>query len=280
MTNQNSPQIKIAYLILCHENIYLIRKLIDHILSEDSSGEVFVHFDGKSSYTSFLHLKLFFLSHTRCHFIEERKKCGWGEFSLVAATMELLLLSYQYDCSYYYLLSENCFPMQPLNSLKSFLSKHIGSTFIECQSSTWIQAGMKEDRYYYYHFLNYRKNPKFFKFFYRIQKYIKLKKKLPFDIEEIRFGSQWWCLYKTDIENIISFLNKRNDIVTFFKYAWIPDECFFQTILWHLNKDNIIQNTLTYYRFDEQGKPVIFQTNKNFDSISLSQKFFYRKVTS
>ena len=267
--------IKVAYLILGHQNTENIIRLTEKLLTDDLTGEVFIHYDARSNAR-----KLEYLSknYNRCHLYPNPIKCDWGKFSLVAATLALLNTATTMNFDYYMLLSESCYPIKPINQFKSFLSKSEKKSFIESQTQEWIKAGMKEDRYYYYHFLNYRKHPKLFKLFYRTQKILQLKRSIPPEIQEIRFGSQWWCLHKQAIDLIINYTNKNPQVINFFRYVWIPDECFFQTLIWNLDKTQATQKILTFYKFDHRGRPLIYHTSSEVENIIDNEKFFCRKI--
>lgn len=189
--------INITYLILAHDNPARLQNLIEK-LDEDPTATIVVHYDRKSPHREYNQLikanehnsKVHILSKVRC------VACGWGEFSIVQATFNLIRysLALPEQSDYCYLLSGACYPIKPLSELKAYLAEHRGTAFIECKDSSWIQAGMREDRYRYHHFLNFRKHPWLFRRVYRWQRYLGLQRKLPKGLDQIRFGSQWWCL--------------------------------------------------------------------------------------
>jgi len=254
--------IKVVYIVLCHGDTTPIKRVIDEVLELDPDCEVIVHYDKRESLDLYLGLKGNYDACSRCHFLpdEDRVKGGWGTFALVQAVLNVFnYLDRNCLCfSHCYLISGSCFPIRPLTELNQFLQNNQGIEFIECQDSDWIQGGIKKDRYLYHHFLAKRKHSKLFRWSYLIQKKLRLKRSVPMGFEVV-FGSQWWCLTHETVSKLLAFIRENEKIVDFFHSVWIPDECFFQSVVWHLIEPAKIANrSLTYYCFDAQGKPQIF----------------------
>ena len=94
------------------------------------------------------------------HLVEDRLACGWGDFSLVEATLRALRLirDRNIDCERIVLMSGACMPIRPLAELSAFLDRHPQTQFIEIHDSDWIVGGMREDRYRYRHVVNQRRH--------------------------------------------------------------------------------------------------------------------------
>jgi hypothetical protein len=265
-----STPVNISYLILCHDSPERIIHLVEKILSEDDTGHIVIHFDKNSSDSAYDEICTSLKNSARCSILVNRIKCGWGQWSLVEACFKMLeYAAINYKDDYYYLLSEYCYPVKPLPSLKEFLVKNYGVSFVESESSSWIKGGIREDRYLYRHFFNKKANPLLHKYSYKIQKKLFLKKKIPLDIS-FRFGSQWWCLTDSAVKIILA---RGPAISKYFKYMWIPDESYIQSCIFlfdipHVNK------SLTYYKFDIQGKATV---HTEFINVGESH-FFIRKI--
>ena len=92
-------------------------------------------------------------------------------------------------------------------------------------------------------------------------------------------GSQWWCLRRRTIEAILQFCRKRRDVMRFFRYSWIPDETFFQTLVRHLVPEaEIDSRTLTFLMFSDYGMPVTFY-NDHYDLLVSQDYLFARKIS-
>ena len=190
----NDPQVTVSYLLLCHDSPARITRIVKKILSEDNSGYIVVHFDKNSSEHAYEEICVKLKDIDRCSILSHRVKCGWGQWSLVEATIRMLRYAFfNYKSDYYYLLSEYCWPSNKLSSLKFFLSKNKKISYIDCKDKSWITGGIREDRFLYRHFFDKSKHPVLHRYGYILQKKIGFKKKLPENIE-IKYGSQWWCI--------------------------------------------------------------------------------------
>lgn len=273
--------INITYLILAHDNPARLQNLIEK-LEEDPTATIVVHYDRKSPRNEYEQLVKSNVHKPNVHILPKAQRiaCGWGEFSIVKATLNLIryALALPEKSDYCYLLSGACYPIKPLSELKAYLAEHRGTAFIECENSSWIKSGMRDDRYLYHHFLNFRKHPELFRRVYKWQRHFDLKRKLPEGLEQIRFGSQWWCLPTDLLKDIMEEIRQSSEIVRFFKTVWIPDECMFQSMVFKKVTLNIESpQTLTYYNFDRRGQPEEFR-KEGLPKIDKNY-FFIRKVT-
>jgi hypothetical protein len=70
----------------------------------------------------------------------------------------------------------------------------------------------------------------------------------------------------------------RPGIESFFKTVWIPDEIFFQSLIRSVaDKGDITNQTLTFYQFNNQGKPILIYNDSLNDLLEMPY-FFARKV--
>ncbi len=188
--------------------------------------------------------------------MRNRVRCGWGQWGLVEAPLRALRYAFDQNfvSDYFYLLSEYCRPVRPLKKLREYLAEHDGTDFIECEGPEWIKGGIRADRYLYRYYFDKREHPKLHRWIYLVQKKLGLKR-VPPKTYEVRFGSQWWCLSASTASNIFHEL-KNNHEYRKLKTAWIPDECFFQTVV--NNSLSFCRNkrgSLTYVDFKDTGKP-------------------------
>jgi hypothetical protein len=269
---------RIAYLVLADKCAGSCINLIEKIMEEDKEGGIFLHYDLTGSKSGFEKLHQRYLGEERVEILENRVACEWGTFSLVEATLSLIYRAKTGDFDYYLLLSESCYPLVDLLQFKSFLKERRRS-WIETFSSDWIYDGIREDRYLYHHPIPFRKNRRVSRFIYKLQKFSGLKRKLPKAIPEVKFGSQWWCLKKSTMEKIIEYIEKNDEVLRFFRTVWIPDECFFQTIAYWVDTEALSSESLTYYSFDERGRPEVYTLDElSHIPVTKNNKFFIRKV--
>ena len=279
---------KIAYLVLAHRNIDQLYKLLD-ILIAHTDNHVFVHLDSKFN----PQIDDKYLNINRITFLGNRINISWGGFSVIAATQLLLKEAYsQSDFDYYILLSGQCLPIKSQNEIRGYLKINNGFSFLEATNKI-----NRDDESYLYKFyypvffdaLNFikfdrikigRKRPYVKKLLIswvrKLYKLLRLRRKVPVGIEP-HFGSQWWVLHREHVKYIFEFINKRPEIVNYFKYTWAPDELFYQSVLMSSPiKDSIINRFLWYIDWSANGPPKTL-TMDDWEKLEKSDKLFARK---
>jgi hypothetical protein len=271
---------KIAFILLCHKDPDAIIRQAQRLTA--TGDYLAIHFDGNASPQAFAAIKAALGDNPNVAFAARRVKCGWGEWSLVRATLnavEAAVTAFP-RATHFYMLSGDCMPIKSAGYAHAFLDgadvDYIES--FDFFTSNWIKTGMKEDRLHYRHYFNERKNKALFYGAMTLQQKLGLKREVPADIE-MMIGSQWWCLRRRTVEALLAFVAKRRDVVRFFSTTWIPDETFFQTLVRHLvPRSEIESRTLTFLMFTDYGLPVTFY-NDHYDLL-LSQDFlFARKIS-
>lgn len=274
---------KIAYLILAHDQPAQLAKLITLLLKNESEDCVFLHWDQRSRFNigAYLEQQLAadMLSRTFLHSVVQVK---WGMWSIVEATLCCIahLLACERTFDYVILMSGHDYPIKPVATLKNFLSSHNGMEFIECVDADerrWVIGGIYKERYLYRHYFSYRTPTLQFRFALWLQQRLGLKRKFPAGFAP-HFGSQWWALTIDTIKKIDG-LSRQPAIRNFFKYTCIPDELFFQSLVAGLVPHrNIYGSNLTFYKFTPSGKPYVFY-NDHFDFLTSQHYFFARKLS-
>ena len=275
-----SDMAKIAYILLCHKDPDSVIKQAERLTA--AGDYMSIHFDRNADGVAFSKVFDALMDNPRVTFARKRVRCGWGEWSLVQATLnavEAALKDFP-RATHFYMLSGDCMAIKSAEYVQNFLDEN-DADFIESFDyfeSNWIKTGMKEDRLIYRHYLNERKHKRLFYASMKAQKYLGLTRKIPNDIQ-VMIGSQWWCLRRETMERVIDFTRHRQDVMRFFATTWIPDETFFQTVVRHVVPENEVRSrTLTFLMFTDYGMPVTFY-NDHYDLL-LSQDFlFARKVS-
>lgn len=271
---------KIAYILLCHKDPEAIIKQAERLTT--AGDYIAIHFDANASPAHFAEIKAALGDNPNVAFSKKRIRCGWGEWSLVQATLyavQAAEVSFP-RATHFYMLSGDCMPIKSAAYMHDFLDA-ADVDFIESFDyfeSDWIKTGMKEERLIYRHYFNERTQKKRFYTSLNLQRKMGLIREIPSDLQ-VQIGSQWWCLRRRTIESILAFSKERKDVMKFFKTTWIPDETFFQTLVRHLIPEIEIETrTLTFLMFSEYGMPVTFY-NDHYDML-LSQDFlFARKIS-
>lgn len=271
---------RIAFILLCHKDVAAIASQARRLTATGDS--VTIHFDARAPQQDWQHLRKLLDGVARVAFATPRAKCGWGEWSLVAATLAAVRTARAAfpDSTHFYMLSGDCMPIKSARWMHDFLDAE-SADYVESFdyfNSGWIKTGLREERLIYRHFTNERNNKRLFYAILDAQKRLGLKRALPRGLR-IMIGSQWWCLRAATIDAIMRFLADRPDVTRFFRTTWIPDETFFQTLVRHLVPEAEIRTrTLTFLMFTDYGMPATFHDD-HYDMLLGQDYFFARKIS-
>lgn len=271
---------KIAYILLCHKDPEGIIAQAERLTA--AGDFIAIHFDARARREDFEKIRDALATNAAVTFAARRLKCGWGEWSLVDATLAAVEAAVEAfpRASHFYMLSGDCMPTKTAEYAHDFLDAK-DCDYIESFdffASDWIKTGIKEERLIYRHWFNERTQKWLFYTSMEWQKNLGLTRKVPADLQ-MMIGSQWWCLRRRTIEMVLEFCAKRPDVMQFFRTSWIPDETFFQTIVRHLVPDSeIMARTLTFLMFTDYGLPVSFY-NDQYDLLISQDYLFARKIS-
>ncbi|MGR3436460.1 MAG: DUF5928 domain-containing protein [Shimia sp.] len=272
--------VQIAYILLCHKDPDAIADTADRLTA--AGDRVAIHFDARAGAEPFRALKARLAANPGVTFAAKRHRCGWGEWSLVAATLEACRAAVAAfpEATHFYMLSGDCAPIKTAEYIRAFLAAR-DRDFIESFDyfdSDWIKTGFREERLIYRHYFNERSQKWRFYTAYNLQKRLGWTREVPADID-VMIGSQWWCLRRATLEAVLAFCEDRRDVVRFFSTTWIPDETFFQTVVRHLVPgDEIESRTLTFLMFSDYGMPVTFYDDQ-FALLTSQDFLFARKIS-
>ncbi|MDZ7904394.1 MAG: DUF5928 domain-containing protein [Cypionkella sp.] len=271
---------RIAYILLCHKDPAGIIGQAQRLTEQGDF--IAIHFDGRARKSDYDQIHAALKDNKNVAFTKRRIKCGWGEWSLVEATLEAVKTAEARfpSASHFYMLSGDCMPIKSARHIRDFLDRE-DVDYIESFdffASDWIKIGLKEERLIYRHWFNERNSKSLFYASMNLQKRLGLQREVPADIA-MQIGSQWWCLRRRTIEWILDFTKKRRDVMAFFRTTWIPDETFFQTITRHLVPDHELRTrTLTFLLFTDYGMPAVFY-NDHYDLLLSQDYLFARKIS-
>jgi len=271
---------RIAFLLLCHRDPGGVIRQAEQLTA--AGDFVAIHFDARANPADYRKIREALAGNANVAFAKRRVKCGWGEWSLVQATLNAARVAVEtfVTATHFYMLSGDCMAIKSAE----FAHAHLDGAdvdYIESfdfHESGWIKTGLKEDRLIYRHPFNERRHKWLFYRFYELQKRLGLKRRVPADLQ-MMIGSQWWCLRRRTLEAVLDFCRTRPDVVRFFRTTWIPDETFFQTIVRHLVPEGDIRTrALTFLMFTDYGIPVTFY-NDHFDLLLAQDFLFARKIS-
>ncbi len=271
---------KIAYLLLCHKDPDAIIRQAERLTAVGDC--MAIHFDRSADPAAYRKITNALADNPNVTFARKRIRCGWGEWSLVEATLHALRAAAEDfpRATHFYMLSGDCMAIKSAEYAHQFLDEH-DQDFIESVdyfNSDWIKTGWKEERLIYRHWFNERTQRKLFYAMFNVQKRLGLTRRIPADLQ-IYIGSQWWCLRRRTVEFLLKFVKERRDVVRFFRSTWIPDETFFQTLVRHLVPEAEIESrSLTFLMFTDYGMPVTFY-NDHYDLLLSQNYLFARKIS-
>lgn len=270
---------RIGFIILAHDNLYNIVGLIKTLIASDNL--VILHIDKKNDHEGIATFTRFFSAHELDRiFFSKQCRVEWGRWSMVEATISCLeIIKEIRDIDYVYLLSDSDCLIKNISDLKNYLEQHNGANFIECVDpdvNSWVIRGIAHERYEQYHLLNWRKHKKWLPVSVWLQKRMGIKRCPPNNLK-IYFGSQWWCLTHAMALHILE-KSRETRIANFFKNTWIPDEMYFQSLAASIANPNTFLPSLTYYKFDERGRPLTYG-DEDIDFLKIQNHFFARKIS-
>lgn len=271
---------KIAYLILAHDRpsslISLARSLAE------AGNFVMIHYDKNAPLHEYRQLVTELKNHAHIAVSKTRIRCGWGEWSLVKASLKMLqeALALFVDATHFYLMSGDCLPNKSAKYIHDFLGSndHDYIESYDLKENIWIKGGLKQERVTYWHPFNERRRRWFFYTSLALQKKLGVKRTPPADLH-IKVGSQWWCLRRKTAQNILKTVKKRKDITRFFRWSWVSDELFFQSLVSYLVPEHeIISRSLTLSIFSPYGAAISFY-NDHYDFLRKQHSLFARKIS-
>ena len=260
---------KIAHLILIHENPLQIKRLIQRLAHPDA--DFYVHIDLKTDINPFLSLQS-----QNIKFIVNRVRVRWGAYSIVQATVngleEILRTGNIYD--YINLMSGQDYPLKSTTEIHCFLENNPNKAFMDTLSieNEWKEAIHRITKYHLSEYTFFGK--------YTLEKWLNLLlplRKMPNNLVAVG-RSQWFTITSTHAEYLVNYLQKNKNVKRFFELTWGSDEFVFQTILFNsVYRKDIVNDNLRYIDWSEKkASPKTF-TIKDLSTLLNSGKLFARK---
>lgn len=268
---------KKIYLILAHKSPDQLERQIRALDDEDST--FYVHVDLKSNFNLFTRINKL----KNVTLINERVDSGWGDFSIIIATINLIENALKnHSEGICILMSGSDFPIKSLLQVNSFLLKNKDKIFIDLHEagSVWenfnkritdyrINKGSDKDNFLLLKGFNLKTLFHFLLGNITRRQFLKIafkKRKLNLNMK-FYGGSQWWSMGVSDLIKVNDFIqNNRDELFNFFADSHIPDEFFFHSIIMHLKSLGhkiAIEDSLTYVNWTRENcqLPVTFEAN-------------------
>ncbi len=271
---------RIAFILLCHKDPEAV---IGQARGLAASGDaVVVHLDARAPQADWLRLRDGLSGQAGIAVVQRRMRCGWGEWSLVAATISALRLALERfaDATHFYLVSGDCMAIKSAAHAHEMLEADPADWIesFDFFESGWIKTGMRDERLTRWHLFNERDRKGLFYLSLAVQRRLGITRAVPADIRPM-IGSQWWCLRRGTVEAVLGFLDARPDVRRLFRWSWIPDETMFQTLVRQLvARDEIRSRSPTFLTFTDYGMPATFH-NDHYDLLLGQDALFARKIS-
>jgi hypothetical protein len=289
----------IHYIILAHSNPLLLSRLISNLSS--TNAIFYIHLDKKSNISPFIsELESKNLDVT---WITPRYRIKWGHLDIVRATLQAFkAIKPNSENDRIVLLSGQDFPIKPVKYIEDFFSKNSEKIFIEGEAfptKTWGERSF--DRINNYHIFTPRRgwiyslphisNLNDWRSLHSTKKkwaalfFLKVMKKREFPSYVKPYGgSQWFSINGYALKYVLKFLDEQPGYLTYHRDTLIPDEIFFQSIIYSSGdpkiKSNIVNSNHHYidWTIREGKNPPAILDLSDFRQIADSDKLFCRKV--
>jgi hypothetical protein len=271
--------VQITFLLLAHQQPQIVKRLLGILTAAGHS--VALHYDLKAPAADYAHLTRAFGDHPQVRFAK-RARVEWAQWSIVAATLNGIEAIEQagWRPDYVYYGSGTDYPIRAATELEGFLLRNRGTEFIEGVPANvvpWVRGGPQQERYQYRFYFNWRGHHQLSQRLLRWQRALRLKRKFVLGLEPY-IGSQWWVLTWETLQRVMPFA-RRPEVVKFFRTTLIPDELFFQTVVYNLLPGSkIVGRPLTLSQFTDYMTPVIFYSDHL--EYLLRQPFFMARKLS
>ncbi|MFD1257356.1 beta-1,6-N-acetylglucosaminyltransferase [Mucilaginibacter terrae] len=261
---------KIAHLILAHNNPRQLEKLVRRLIYADDA--VYIHLDKKAPIDQYTYLK----SIGNVYFVTNRVKVTWGANSIVGATIngfqQIINTGIAYD--YVNLLSGSDYPLQKPDQVHAFFSQNMGKVFMSYMPilDEWQEAIA---RITCYHFTDFSFTGRFI--LQRLVNKILPKRTMPNNLIPVGH-SQWFTVPTPCIQYILDYWKQNANFRRFIKLTWGPDEFVFQTILYNSPyQDQMVNDNLRLIDWSAGGASPKTFTMADKEALLQSDKLFARK---
>ena len=117
---------KHAYLIMAHDNFYILEKLIQ--LIDYDLNDIYIHIDKKAKNFNFNYFRNL-VNKSNIYFVK-RFNVRWGGYSIVEAELELLNKAIKGEYEYYHIISGVDLPLKSQEYIHKFFNANRGKEFI------------------------------------------------------------------------------------------------------------------------------------------------------
>jgi hypothetical protein len=262
---------KIAYLILAHQNPRLLQRVIKTLSSENCA--FFIHIDRKSSMEQFSGI-----AGKHIFFSTERLPVYWGEFSQVEAALLLVqqALASQQHFDYFILMQGSDYPLRSETYIHNFLEQNRGLEFMDLVKMP--APGKPLSRI---NTVRYPSNQPIRRFAARVLAKLGLAqrdhRKYLGGLEPFS-GGACWALSREACQYVLEFMDRNPHVGKFFQNTPAADEALFHTILGNSAFGSRIRKNLVYADWSAEGSHPEIITQQQVDHFGVQEKVWLDDV--
>jgi hypothetical protein len=267
-----------AYLILAHDNFYVLEKLLR--LVDDPRNSIHIHIDKKvAKFDPDALARL--CRHAPVTFIP-RVPVYWGDYSQLEATFRLFESAAPGKHDYYHLLSGADLPLQSQDNIHDFCSRNAGKEFVGFAREfdpRWVTEIQLLTRHL-------RPRSKVTGLFRRTaaQNFIRLQRLFKYDRSRkfgliLKKGSDWYSITHALAEHFLANEKTGRELL---KHGLVPAEFYLQTLVWNSDFRERVYDIADEYASNmrlidwNRGEPYVFRS-KDFDELIGCGRLFARK---
>ena len=264
---------KHAYLIMAHNNFYILEKLIKML--DDERNDIFIHIDKKVKNFDFESFETL-TKNAKVIFTKKRIDVKWGGNSQVKTEINLLETACKFNpdgYKYYHLISGVDLPIKTQDYIHDFF-KDKNESFIYYKDDITVFDEQRISRYRIKITNERLKN-----YFYILQAKLKIDR-MKNSKYEIKKGYNWASLTHDAVKVI---LKSKKDIYRFTAYSVCADEMYKQMVLHYYdakiyrdNKGKTSDLRLVDWKRGNGNNPYVFRS-EDFDMVTKSDRLFARK---
>lgn len=287
---------RLGFLILAHDDIHLLNRIIARLSSQNVY--FFIHIDNKCN-ESFNYLE----NNENTYILRDRLNIEWGDISVVNAILSLSQFALQHPskCDYFVLLSGHDYPLKNAKYIYNYFNKNKSINYtighsLPSKKLNWISHGMLRVKGYSVR-LNNRQIAtiiprnlsiinirQLFKVVYYNRSKIKesIKRlcsfRRVFPNSFIPYGGElWFRVTRESLLKIINYVDTHPEYHKYMAESTIPDEIYFNTLIYNLSTNNINDN-LTFINWTGESSPKWIQSMETLSiKIDTSNYLFARK---
>ncbi|HTW96845.1 MAG TPA: beta-1,6-N-acetylglucosaminyltransferase [Candidatus Methylomirabilis sp.] len=243
---------RIAYLIMAHDNFAHLSKLIKAL--DDRDVVFYIHFDAKVEIPE----SSFNLAEKKNVIFVDRIAVWWGGWSQTQLTLNLLKKAAKENFDYYILISGVDYPIRRNSFLYDRLEE--GGEYMNIIKGFQPHKPLSRVRNYYFDGFDRRdkrsRKTKFFLTFEKILRKLKIKKR-HFPFEQVYHGSAMWALSHGCVRHILDFTEKNPKWVRFYKTSLCSDEGYIPTVVGNSEFFTQCKGNLTFTDWSADPPPAI-----------------------